>query len=249
MNAENILFSVIIPIYNVESYLNECLESVVSQTYKNIEVILIDDGSTDNSAKICYSYSQKDVRITMIQQSNKGLSIARNTGIRASKGQYLVFIDSDDFLTDINALMNLYTVIIETNYNVIYNCYLTSFTDGEKNISINEGFNNIYECYAKNFYSNNQGAVIPVVSFVINHEHILKYNLFFTEGVLHEDLEWIPHVICSTNIIGINHHPFYTYRRNRKGSITSTVNPKREISKLLIIENLINTMKSEKKDI
>ncbi|MBQ3309624.1 glycosyltransferase [Candidatus Saccharibacteria bacterium] len=92
------LVSVIVPVYNVEKYLRRCLDSIIEQTYKNIEIILVDDGSTDKSGEICDEYKKKDERITVIHQLNNGVSETRNVGIRNSSGEYIMFIDSDDFV-------------------------------------------------------------------------------------------------------------------------------------------------------
>lgn len=92
--------SIIVPVYNVEPYLGKCIDSLISQTYKNLEILLIDDGSTDNSGKICDEYAEKDGRIKVIHKENKGLSATRNLGVEVSSGQYLVFIDSDDYVTE-----------------------------------------------------------------------------------------------------------------------------------------------------
>ena len=88
--------SIIIPIYNSENYLTDCIESAVSQTYSDIEIILVNDGSTDGSEKICRSYEEKDQRVRLINQSNAGVSAARNAGLDASTGDLIAFIDSDD---------------------------------------------------------------------------------------------------------------------------------------------------------
>ena len=98
MNKENIKISVIIPVYNVEKYLSRCLDSIILQTYENLEIICVNDGSTDNSAKILADYAQKDKRIRIITQENKGLSGARNSGVAVMSGDYFTFIDSDDWL-------------------------------------------------------------------------------------------------------------------------------------------------------
>ena len=91
--------SVIVPVYNVEKYLNKCVDSIINQTFKDIEIILVDDGSTDSSPKICDDYTKVDSRIKVVHQKNSGLSAARNTGIRQSSGKYLAFIDSDDYIS------------------------------------------------------------------------------------------------------------------------------------------------------
>ena len=106
---ENKLFpvvSVVIPVYNVEPYLSECLDSVCKQTLKNIEIICINDGSTDRSLTVLQKYSERDKRIHIINQNNQGLSYSRNVGIRQAKGRYVYFLDSDDYITH-NALETL----------------------------------------------------------------------------------------------------------------------------------------------
>ena len=90
--------SVIVPVYNTEKYLAQCVDSILAQTLRDIEVILVDDGSTDNSPAICDSYKSRDERIKVIHQQNKGLSAARNAGIRIASGKYIAFVDSDDFV-------------------------------------------------------------------------------------------------------------------------------------------------------
>ncbi len=90
--------SVIVPVYNVKDYLSDCLESVIKQTFKNLEIIVVDDGSTDGSDRICDDYKKKDSRIKVIHQENRGLSAARNEGVKASSGDYVVFLDSDDYM-------------------------------------------------------------------------------------------------------------------------------------------------------
>ena len=101
------MISVIIPIYNVEKYLTKCIESVINQTYKNLEIILVNDGSTDNSKEIIDKYSSIDSRIKVINKKNGGLSDARNVGIELAKGEYITFLDSDDWI-ELNMYEKLY---------------------------------------------------------------------------------------------------------------------------------------------
>ena len=96
--GESKLVSVIIPVYNVERYLKKCIDSILNQTYKNLEIILVDDGSTDCSSKICDEYAKNDTRILVIHKANGGQSEARNIGISESKGEYIFFVDSDDYI-------------------------------------------------------------------------------------------------------------------------------------------------------
>ena len=111
------LISIVVPIYNVEKYLEKCINSIIIQTYKNIEIILVNDGSTDSSGKICDIYLKKDKRIKVIHKKNGGLSDARNVGIENAKGKYIAFIDSDDFI-DSDFIEILYNLIIEYNADV-----------------------------------------------------------------------------------------------------------------------------------
>lgn len=97
------LFSIIIPVYNTEKYLKQCLQSVLQQTCQDYEIILIDDGSTDKSGTLCDEYAKID-KVTCVHQKNQGLSAARNTGVAVSRGEYLLFLDSDDYLLSPSAL-------------------------------------------------------------------------------------------------------------------------------------------------
>ena len=105
------LVSVVIPVYNVESYLHECVKSVVEQTYTNIEIILVDDGSTDNSGTLCDEFALSDSRICVFHKKNGGLSDARNYGIRRSRGSLISFIDSDDYVSS-DYIMHLYQALV-----------------------------------------------------------------------------------------------------------------------------------------
>jgi len=111
------LISVIVPIYDIEKYLNKCIESIVNQSYKNLEIILIDDGSTDESGKICDKWKEKDGRIKVIHKENGGLSDARNVGIENSTGEILYFIDGDDYI-DFDIIDNLYFSLLENNTDI-----------------------------------------------------------------------------------------------------------------------------------
>ncbi|WP_295746729.1 glycosyltransferase [uncultured Limosilactobacillus sp.] len=110
--------SVIVPIYNVASYLKQCLDSIVSQTYRNLEIVLVNDGSTDNSLQICQQYQEQDKRIRVISQKNAGVSAARNTGIEVSTGQYLTFVDPDDCYSTDNALDILSSLVNKNHVKI-----------------------------------------------------------------------------------------------------------------------------------
>ena len=119
-----IKFSVIIPVYNVEKFLRECLNSITSQTLKNFEVICIDDGSTDNSLRILQEYANKDSRFKVISQTNQGQGVARNNGIDLANGEYIVFVDPDDFIEP-NALEFIYDKFKQTDVDIVQFDYAT----------------------------------------------------------------------------------------------------------------------------
>ena len=116
--AEKPLVSVVIPVYNVRDYLPRCLESVICQTYRNIEIIVIDDGSTDDSGQICDQFARKDSRIRVFHGENHGLSFARNKGITHSKGEYLLFSDSDDWMES-NTVETLMNVMLNAREDIV----------------------------------------------------------------------------------------------------------------------------------
>ena len=116
---ESYFISIIIPVYNVEKFLHNCLDSVLKQTYRNLEIILIDDGSTDNSGKICDNYAKIDNRIIVIHKENGGVSSARNVALKIAKGDYIVWIDSDDFISK-NMITYLCEKILEFNADIYF---------------------------------------------------------------------------------------------------------------------------------
>lgn len=139
------LVSVIIPVYNVEKYLNECLDSVVNQTYKNLEIILVNDGSTDRSGNICDEYASGDTRIKVIHKKNSGVSAARNVGIEHSNGEYITFVDSDDFI-DTKAIEHLvenakkYNSDITIGDHIVYHSNGYQVCHSAEDIMVNSSF-------------------------------------------------------------------------------------------------------------
>lgn len=113
----NPLITIVVPIYNVERFLRSCIESILVQSYKNLEIILVNDGSTDSCGEICDEYEKTDARIHVIHQVNKGLSEARNAGIDSAKGEYIAFIDSDDYIDD-NYVERLFRALVENDAEI-----------------------------------------------------------------------------------------------------------------------------------
>lgn len=236
---EDVFFSIVAPVYNVEKYLRECVQSVISQEFKSYELILIDDGSTDSSGELCDIYAQKYTNIISVHQTNAGLSEARNTGIRKAKGKYLVFLDSDDMLSK-NALSNLYKNIEKYNEpQWMISRRETIINGSQKKTSCKYIFDEdkLSEMSRVDLYKAIQefddcwlGAWI----FSVDRKFVIEKNLFFYPGILHEDEEWVPRVFFSDGRMGFNNYPLYINRTEREGSITSTVNIKRMFDRLLI---------------
>ena len=112
MSKDSVKFSIIVPVYKVEKYLERCINSILSQTYRNFELILVDDGSTDNCPRICDEYVKSNNRINVIHKKNGGLSSARNAGIDRSTGEYIIFVDSDDYWNSNHALQKIVEALV-----------------------------------------------------------------------------------------------------------------------------------------
>ncbi|MDE7337465.1 MAG: glycosyltransferase, partial [Clostridia bacterium] len=138
---ENIKFSVVVPVYNIEKYLKKCIDSLISQTYSNLQIILVDDGSTDSSSAICDEYAIKDERITVVHKENEGLISARQAGALRANGDYIACVDGDDWL-DERYFQNFASIIDEFSPDIV--CCSNFASDGEvfspANIYIKEGF-------------------------------------------------------------------------------------------------------------
>ena len=211
---EKDLISVIVPVYNVEKYLEECVNSIINQTYKNLEIILVDDGSKDNSSKMCDELAKKDSRIKVIHKENGGISDVRNVGIENSRGKYIQFIDSDDFMED-NMIETLYKDILENEADVSM-CSYYLFKDGVKTTDAT---------YKKEIYNKEQ-----ILKEILLDEKVRSYlwnklfkkslfsGIYFPKGKVFEDIYVIPFIFEKSNKVVFNNIPLYYYRQ-REGSI------------------------------
>jgi glycosyltransferase involved in cell wall biosynthesis len=236
------VFSIIIPVYNVEGYIRCCIDSVLSQTFTNYECILVEDSSTDNSPAICDEYAAKHLHIKAIHGKSKGLSCARNVGIKESTGKYVVFLDSDDLLASNKALEDLYERTEELKNDVIYNSNINLLNEAD---SIRCDYINkkVLKCDPKKFYKEaekDSGMLTIAQLFVVKRCFLYTHDLFFREGILLEDMHWSPRVTAFADTIAINHSPFYAYRRQRPGSITFTKSSKMLYDGLLILHDMID---------
>lgn len=224
MNDE--IVSVIVPIYNVEKYLSDCLNSIINQTYKNLEIILVDDGSTDESSTIANYYSKKDKRIKVFHKKNGGLSDARNFGIEKANGKYLLFVDSDDFIE---------VTMIEELINSI-NEFHSDISVCGRYIYSNEIIDEKHSLKEKKIY-NTEDALKEVLLGKDMEEatwdKLYKKELFedirFPIGEINEDIVTIPLVIGKAKIVSHVGKPLYYYRYNPTGISKSAYSEKKNI--------------------
>lgn len=216
--------SVIIPIYNVEKYLNECLDSISKQTLKDIEIICIDDGSTDNSPNILKEYLKKDKRIRIITQKNKGQSAARNLGIKESHGEYIAFVDSDDFIEP-DMLEKLYAKAKDNNLDMAM-CKIATYDNQTKEIKDNVWYYmlGVFRDFEKEIFSHKDTKEFTCNIAVTPYNKIYKTSLLkdndilFPEGVIFEDEKFFYDTYLRAKRVSIVDEFLYYYRVNRKGS-------------------------------
>ena len=217
-DMENPLLSVIVPVYNVEDYLVECIDSIIAQSYKNLEIILVDDGSTDNSGIICDSYLSIDSRVKVIHQSNRGLSAARNSGIDISQGEYIGFVDSDDYIHP--EMYNRLLMDIINNNILLSFCQFKRFKDGEK--VERSSLSNNTELFSPHdvIYESLVGEKWWEAWTKLYHRSLFS-SLRFPEGRTNEDYAIMMYVYDLCDKVAINWNQLYFYRL-RAGSITTS---------------------------
>ena len=217
-NLQKSVISIIVPVFNVEKYLKRCLNSIINQAFQNFELILVDDGSTDNSGKICDEYKLKDNRIKVIHQENAGLSVARNVGIESAVGQYIGFVDADDYIS-YNMYEVLYNCLIENNADVavcgLYNCFANKKVPQYKK----------KEFYLLDNITALKMALEGVVFSVHAVNKLYKRKLFkdnmFPKGKLSEDAFVIPKVLYESNKVAVKTLPMYYYVHHNDSITTS----------------------------
>jgi len=229
--------SIVVAAYNVEGYIEKCLESLIAQSIKEIEILVINDGSRDNTVNIANEFTKRDKRVRVISQENGGLSAARNTGINHASGEFIAFVDGDDYL-DKSMYENLYKKIIPGNIDLVV-C-------GFKKVWLDEGASKLRE---KEYYFNKDllnGDVLE--NFLCKHDEpfvvawnklyrteIIKENeLYFENRAFFEDVGFMPRYLYFCNSIEVVNEALYYYIQ-REGSITRSYNP-------IIDESLVNTM-------
>ncbi|MCD7797633.1 MAG: glycosyltransferase [Clostridiales bacterium] len=225
-------FSIIVPVYNVEDYLDECVQSVLLQTFKDFELILVDDGSVDKSPQMCDTYAECDSRIRVVHNQNEGASAARNIGIDNALGDYILFLDSDDFWNTDNALSILKNKISDNPDTdcVIFGCTDWNMNTGESTVSrtgynhqiINKGdkFDTLHYLLSSKMLPGG-----PTI-FTVKKSVIDDNKIRFHTGTQNEDFDFVLSIFLNCNHIFALDSPFYMYRKGRKGSVTGSSNIK-----------------------
>lgn len=218
---DNPLVSVIIPVYNVEKYLTQCLNSVVNQTYSNIEIICIDDASEDNSVEILKEYASKDARIKVLyNQKNLGLGQTRNIGINAARGEYIHFVDSDDWVK-LDAYEKLKEIIDEYHpqminfsfqpYNEKTKCYEPEF--------VYKGIENINGCFRPVDHPEFIDNAEAVWKVLYSRKFLQENNIIFTDVPIHEDTPFYMECLLKAERLYVTQQPLYYYRTKRPNSL------------------------------
>lgn len=225
MSNKDKLISIIVPIYKVEKYLKKCIESILKQTYKNIEIILVDDGSPDNCGKICDDYKQMDKRIKVIHKNNGGLSEARNYGIREARGDYLLFVDSDDFIAEniceilINNINKYSADMVICNFYYVFENKkaIKNEMSSKKDVQVLEKENIIRE------YFLNYSVDLNVAWNKLYKKDIFKgmNAILFPVGKLHEDTYIMYKIYYNLNRLVRINKPLYYYRQRNDSIISS----------------------------
>lgn len=232
--------SIIVPVYNVEKYLEKCVSSVLEQTFSDFELILVDDKSPDSSGLICDALSKKDTRIRVIhREQNGGLSAARNSGIEVMQGEYVLFLDSDDFLHR-EALSSVYNAIIENNADIAVMSPV-SVTDDENEAPDTEEA---------------EASLLSGVDALLNRNKestsawgkLFKSEFFentrFIEGYWHEDVHMSTRLFTKENVkVVFVNKKLYCYRQNPQSFMRSKMSPKRIDDALFIFEDSVNYMR------
>lgn len=218
-------FSIVVPVYNVEKYIRKCIESIITQTYQNFELIIVDDGSTDYSGKICDKYINKS-NVKVFHKKNGGASSARNYGIKKSKGEYLMFIDGDDFLYDVNCLEELNKIINNSNVDIIQYKMIYYYDKSKKFKKLPDIVkleqNTLVE---KLDYLNTHGQLsISACDKIVKSSIIKNNNIYFNENIRAEDIDWSLNLYLYAKSLKILNYDIYVYRQQREGSFTNKIN-------------------------
>lgn len=231
------LFSIIIPVYNVEKYLTECLNSILAQTFNDYELILVDDGSTDSSGDICDFYAQKTEKIKVIHKINGGQAAARNTGTKVAQGEYVLYLDSDDYILSANFLQVLYDNLKGKDV-LLYKHQ--KFFDETKEISpCTYSYSSIvptdnYEMILRKLVESDAFYGMPW-NKTFKRKILIENSVEFESGLTGEDMDWNYKLITNVSSIAVIDKPFIAYRQ-RVNSVTSSLRLKNLTDFIYILE-------------
>ena len=236
------MFSVVVPVYNVEQYLEQCLESLLSQDYADFEVICVNDGSTDGSRSILAEWESRMPQMRVIDRANGGLSAARNTGLQAATGDYVVFVDSDDWVEA--SMLSTLAKVTDGNDMV---CFACRHTDNNVHDTLQPEQSGGWEYYNRHALEHREVAFVCVWQRCYRREFLLANSLSFREGILHEDNEFTPRACLKAKHIKVIPDVFYNYRV-RPGSIMATRGLRSKES-LITIGNELSDLFAKENDI
>ena len=234
------LISIIIPVYNVAEFVRQCLDSVINQTYTELEIIIVNDGSTDDSLQICQEYQLIDNRIQIINQQNAGLSAARNTGIDASNGDFILFVDSDDWI-ELETCELLIEKLKQTNADVVLFSYFKQFTNYREEkfifnsdliLDVNKSKNvhrRIIGLYEEELAKpENADSIVTAWGKLYRAEIMKSHKIYFTDCKLigTEDMLFNVYYFLHVKSIVNIHRCLYHYRKNNQSSLTSSYKPR-----------------------
>jgi glycosyltransferase involved in cell wall biosynthesis len=206
----NALISVIVPVYKVEQYLPRCLDSIVNQTYRNLEIILVDDGSPDNCGSICDDYARRDDRIRVIHQKNGGLSAARNAGLEIMQGEYVFFVDSDDWLS-LDALQTLYERLVADGSDMALGRHTDAYPDGREIGTFCQWMTD--RCYTPDEFISRETDqhYIPISAWGKLYRREIYAQLRFPKVKHAEDMMVLPTVLDHVRKISVSDKTLYYY--------------------------------------
>ena len=220
------LISIVVPIYNVEKYLDKCIKSIINQSYKKLEIILVDDGSKDNCGKMCEEYRKIDKRIKVIHKKNGGLSSARNAGIKIATGKYIGFIDSDDWIEK-DMFKEMIKLAKENNSDIVQCDFIRC---NEENLVIDNTNKKIVNIYSNIEAIWNQYKKGIDVSSIVTWNKLYKKSLFndieFPEGKINEDEFTIYKLFYYANKVVYTNKIFYYYRQNPNSIMNTSFSKK-----------------------
>lgn len=211
--------SVIVPVYNVETYLEKCLDSLVNQTLKEIEIIVVNDGSPDNSQKIIDKYAKNYPQIKAYKKENGGLSDARNYGLKKASGEYIAFIDSDDFVRE-DMYQKMYNKAASQNFDMVVCDLNYVYEDGRISMRVSSNIKKDTADIKKAMLN-----IYPAAWNKIFKKNLFSSGIIFKTGVWFEDVEFIYRILPFVKTIGVIKEPFNQYLQ-RQGSITKTIDPR-----------------------